>query len=65
MVAVFNILEASFVFISNSIFHFQPQPQNAKPPKQDAVLKFLTQNQVFYVSKRALRMGTACNKGLK
>ena len=35
------------------------------PPKKDVVLKILTENKAFYVSKRALRAGTACNKGLK
>ena len=35
------------------------------PPKQDVVLKVLIENKVFYISKRALRAGTACNKGLK
>ena len=36
-----------------------------KSPEQDVVLKFLTEKKVFYVSKRALRVGTTCNKGLK
>ena len=35
------------------------------PNKQDVVLKVLTENKVFYVSKMALRAGTACNKELK
>ena len=34
-------------------------------PKQDMVLKVLTENEVFYVSKRALRADTVCNNGLK
>ena len=35
------------------------------PSKQDVVLKVLTDNKVLYVSKKALRYGTARNKGLK
>ena len=35
------------------------------PTKQDVVLKVLTENKVFYVSKRALCAGTTCNKALK
>ena len=35
------------------------------PPKQDMVSKVLTENKVFYVSKKALRANTTCNKGLK
>ena len=39
--------------------------ENTAPPKQDVMLKVSTENKVFYVSKRVLRGGTACNKGLK
>ena len=33
------------------------------PPKRHVVLKVLTENKVFYFSKKALCAGTACNKG--
>ena len=35
------------------------------PHKHGVVLKVLTQEKVFYVSKKTLCTGTACNKGLK
>ena len=39
--------------------------ENATPPKQDVVLKVLTENKVFYVSKWAWHASTPCNNGLK
>ena len=35
------------------------------PTKHDVVLKVLTENKVFYVSKWAIRAVTACSKGIK
>ena len=35
------------------------------PPKQHEILKVLTESKVFYVSKTALRAGTACSQEVK
>ena len=34
-------------------------------PKHPVVLKVFPENKLFHISKRALQVGTACNKGLK
>ena len=34
-------------------------------PKQHVILNVFTENKLFYFSKRALHVGTACNKWLK